>query len=761
MRRVFALAVLLAVGAAAQGIAAPRSYQIDPAHSGRVPGGGPAPALKRIWERRLEGALSYAVLAEGRVFVSSRRTAGSPVHVYALDRASGRTLWRRALGPATHGELAYDDGRLFISGYDDLLRALDARTGRVAWIDGSGPFHYFASPVARDGRVFVEGGFVGSSLLARRASDGEILWSEPFFSGNSEPVAVDRDRVYRRDCAGVEVFGVADGSPSWSHYARDGCKDFVDEPAAVLGDRLVLPNVGSEGNGMLVFPRAGPEPAGRVPGDPLAPVRVGSLTIGVEGGALTARGPDGTQRWRIAQKAPFAVSPLAGRGRVYAATRDGRVLVVDAASGRVRWRGHARGGAVARLPTPFAIQGGLAADAGLLVVPAGRRLTAFARARPRRQASGTQRGASLPARAPRGATHYQLDAAHRGWSPRGLRLPLRVAWSQPVGETPSYPLIADGRVFVASRPLTGEDGPRSLLAVDAGTGRALWSQPLPQTDFIAAAYHAGVVIVVADGDPAQVAAYAAADGRRLWSRDLPHDTRGEPAAADGTVYITYGPTAEALDVRTGATRWSNSGAMRFFAGEPSGVAIARDRLFISDACDGAVALRRGDGAELWRAEPNCTHGSGGPAPIAAGPHVLFPDTDNAFVRDPRSGRLVDTLASDPHPAVGPRITVATSTEEIVATDSRTRRVLWSAAGPEWMNYLQPPLLLGRHAWVTDRRRRLMAYDARTGRRVFSRRLTPPRAVLDPEPSRLAAAGGLLVVATPGRVFALRGARRAR
>src|SRR5688572_1529221 len=119
MRRVFALAVLLAVGAAAQGMAAPRSYQIDPAHSGRVPGGGPAPALKRIWERRLEGALSYAVLAEGRVFVSSRRTAGSPVHVYALDRSSGRTLWRRALGPATHGDLAYDDGRLFISGYDD------------------------------------------------------------------------------------------------------------------------------------------------------------------------------------------------------------------------------------------------------------------------------------------------------------------------------------------------------------------------------------------------------------------------------------------------------------------------------------------------------------------------------------------------------------------------------------------------------------------------------------------------------------------
>jgi hypothetical protein len=52
MRRVLGLAVLLVLLAAALATGAPRSYQIDADHSGRVPAGGPAPPLERIWERR-------------------------------------------------------------------------------------------------------------------------------------------------------------------------------------------------------------------------------------------------------------------------------------------------------------------------------------------------------------------------------------------------------------------------------------------------------------------------------------------------------------------------------------------------------------------------------------------------------------------------------------------------------------------------------------------------------------------------------------
>jgi hypothetical protein len=103
--------------------------------------------------------------------------------------------------------------------------------------------------------------------------------------------------------------------------------------------------------------------------------------------------------------------------------------------------------------------------------------------------------------------------------------------------------------------------------------------------------------------------------------------------------------------------------------------------------------------------------------------------DRALVREMRTGRLIDTLATDPSPAVGPRLTVAVSNDELVATDARTGDVRWTATPRVPDDAYHPPLQLGRHAWTGSRDGVLVAHPVRTGRRVYSRRLIPEEARL--------------------------------
>lgn len=139
--------------------------------------------LKVKWKRKI-----------GRGTTASTRIVASPIivgdviyamdsrsHVVAMDRDTGKRIWRKNLTPKGEtaaagfgGGLTYEIGRLFVSTGFGHLMALDPDNGEEIWReDFAIPFR--SAPKAASGRLFAI--TVDSQLHAVSAIDGKRLWS--------------------------------------------------------------------------------------------------------------------------------------------------------------------------------------------------------------------------------------------------------------------------------------------------------------------------------------------------------------------------------------------------------------------------------------------------------------------------------------------------------------------------------------------------------------------------------------------------------
>jgi hypothetical protein len=141
-----------------------------------------------LWEQELDRGLDegWAVTAhQGRVFVVGR--LGSRFAVLAFDAGTGAELWENVdIAPQGSDALsvAADGGRVFAAGFARnastlLVRALDARTGRILWEDelpgGDLVSAQQHSLLARGGALYLAGGIVddqGDEHALVRAYDG-------------------------------------------------------------------------------------------------------------------------------------------------------------------------------------------------------------------------------------------------------------------------------------------------------------------------------------------------------------------------------------------------------------------------------------------------------------------------------------------------------------------------------------------------------------------------------------------------------------
>ena len=78
------------------------------------------------------------------------------------------------------------------------------------------------------------------------------------------------------------------------------------------------------------------------------------------------------------------------------------------------------------------------------------------------------------------AVAYQVDVAHDGVQvDSALQLPFAQRWAVTLPDAVSYPLIAEGKVFVTASAYPS-DG-TVLYALDQVTGSVVWSEPVPGT----------------------------------------------------------------------------------------------------------------------------------------------------------------------------------------------------------------------------------------------------------------------------------------
>lgn len=248
--RTFPLIVLIALFAGpAAATAADWPHVMGPNHDRKVAasvsttwtGGQP----RKLWAIAATGGFSSFVTGGGRAYTvvasEGRETA------IALDRTSGRELWRTSFGRAEYrqggdqGTPANTGGdgpratpvfaasRLFVFGGGFDLHALDSATGKVLWsrdlireFGGSEIVWSNAqAPLVLGDRVLVSGGGPGQAYLAFAVDDGRVLWKRgddlPTHATPIPATLHGRPQVLFMMQRGVVALDPADGRELW-HY---------------------------------------------------------------------------------------------------------------------------------------------------------------------------------------------------------------------------------------------------------------------------------------------------------------------------------------------------------------------------------------------------------------------------------------------------------------------------------------------------------------------------------------------------------------
>ena len=236
------------------------------------------------------------------------------------------------------------------------------------------------------------------------------------------------------------------------------------------------------------------------------------------------------------------------------------------------------------------------------------------------------------------AVTYQVGVDHSGLqTDSALAPPLARKWAITLPNAASYPLIADGRVFVTTSQ--GSSSGTMLYALDQTTGSILWSKAIAGTySFSAAAYDNGQVFVVNfDG---LLQAFNADTGGLNWSNQLPgqYAFTSPPTAGNGVVYVGgagSGGTVYAVDELIGGVLSTKS----VMNGDHSSPALSSGSVFVSYACNQAYGFAQPDLAPLWHYSTAC-EGGGGKTVVSAGGRVYTRDSNGNLILDATAGTLL-------------------------------------------------------------------------------------------------------------------------
>ncbi|TMK72277.1 MAG: hypothetical protein E6G50_04210 [Actinobacteria bacterium] len=253
-----------------------------------------------------------------------------------------------------------------------------------------------------------------------------------------------------------------------------------------------------------------------VGGDPSAPALVGSeLYVSANNAfAYAFNAATGKQLWRtnlLGSQGAFPAAPTVAGGAVY--VMDDGLVALDASTGMMRWRLQ-----IDCFSCPVAFANGTVYTA-----------------------------ATDPSDSAAGGRMYALDPATG-----------KSRWATSLGGTGAFtPAVAEGIVYVGiDVDAAGGIRPWSIAAFDAATGRQLWRSGIGRSKYLTWASAAVTARRVVFPSPAgRLVALDAKTGRRLWSVPF-RVTDSAPAIANGVVYV--GSTDKhlyAFDIRTGRQIW--------------------------------------------------------------------------------------------------------------------------------------------------------------------------------------------------------------
>ena len=357
------------------------------------------------------------------------------------------------------------------------------------------------------------------------------------------------------------------------------------------------------------------------------------------------------------------------------------------------------------------------------------------------------------------ATHYQVDAQHSGATTvPGLSPPFARRWAVDLGRPTSYPVIADGRVYVVVS--NGSDYGVRVVALLAADGRQLWERALGGSYYWGGIAYGDGRLYAVNGS-GMVVALDPATGATQWAREMEgqYSFSSEPTFSGGRLFVTgsgSGGTLYALDAATGAVQWSAAAGN----GDHTSPAVGDGRVFTAPVCD-VHAVAADSGRELWHHNDGCSGGGGRTAVLFGGRLYARRPNDPGRVMDPGSGRLLDTFGSTTAPAFAGDVGV-------MITDGRVRGVNVPALTDRWSfadgTMTVAPIIVNDAVIAGSSNGKVVALDRASGRPLWEDQIgrevpAPDEHNVSSPLTGLAAGEGLLVVPANGLLVAYSGGGR--
>lgn len=351
------------------------AFQINPAHTGAVNFASLSLPTSAAWSVDVGGTPSYALIVNSKVYVTVTLSGGSS-QLLALDQATGATVW----GPIVisgNTNAAYDGGKVFVLsgpfGSAATMEAFDAGTGNQLWSTLlSGQYAFSAAPTAANGLVYTGGAGSGGTLYAVDETTGAIVWTQPVQNGDNSTPAVTADGVYVTYPCWTYDFRPATGDSIWNN--NTGCEGGGGATPVVANQLVYSPNTPAGYNGSVYNAETGASTGTYVADSPAA----FTTNTGYFLQSGTLRGvalSNNSVEWSFAGDGKLAGSPIAVNQYVFIGSSSGNLYALDGTTGKQVWQvtlGAPVGASVGGLPFSA-----LSAGDGLLVVPAGTKVTAY------------------------------------------------------------------------------------------------------------------------------------------------------------------------------------------------------------------------------------------------------------------------------------------------------------------------------------------------------------------------------------------------
>lgn len=207
---------------------------------------------------KLEKNWSYNTDSKGQIVFASPSASDNTI-VYTTDRGwvtalnlqTSNEIWSIRIGDTVRTTPTIDDGVVYLSGgADQNIYALDLATGRTIWTQNIGQPAIYEAPVVRDGTVYVGSSMTEqTTVYALDANTGQPDWSVEFDSSSFFNPTLGEDLLYvgTFDDKTLRALNPEDGSVTWSYQLEEN-EGFLSHPVYKDGVVYALSsNMGSNG----------------------------------------------------------------------------------------------------------------------------------------------------------------------------------------------------------------------------------------------------------------------------------------------------------------------------------------------------------------------------------------------------------------------------------------------------------------------------------------------------------------------------------